>query len=203
MRTEMLERLGLLVVGAGLSFACGSATGPGDSGGFGATSGAGGVTSGAGGGSAAGASGASGGAGGAIPSSGGAAGAGAGGSTGLECRDPGVTLASGSCYVPCVYAPGFPPRYEDPAGACTTIGWKCSAMQYCNPNIHCLVDASCQKYAGPGWICVAATDSPLVGQCAIQCQTDADCPDSKGATASPYKCLPVNGGTATVNICRF
>lgn len=128
---------------------------------------------------------------------------GAGGAAAHACIAPGTRLASGACYVPCTYAPAFPPLYEDPAASCTNVGWKCTPFQYCNPNIHCQMDASCQKLAGPGWICVPTPTGPLVGQCALPCETDADCPDSKGTTPSPYTCLPVDNGTTVVKICRF
>lgn len=194
----MLRTRARIIVWVGFLPACGSTEHGGDFSGSGGTGGAQATTGGA---SAAGASGAAG-----ASSVGGAGPAGAGGvggTTAIACNDPGVKLASGPCYVPCVYAPGSPPRYEDPAGACSNIGWKCTVFQYCNPNIHCKVDASCQQFGGPGWICVPTPDGPLVGQCALKCETDADCPDSKGATPSPYACKAVDNGTTVVKICRF
>lgn len=199
----MLRIVGCIVMSAALVQACGGGdkgTDAGGSGGSGGPPGAGGVQGTAG--ASASANGA-GGASGAGPGSGGAS-AGAGGQGSVVCPSPGVRLpANGACYVGCQYAPGSPPRYEDAAGVCTSIGWKCSALYHCNPNIHCLVDASCQRLAGPGWICVPTPDGPLVGQCAIQCTTNADCPDSKGTTPSPYVCKPVDNGTVVVKICRF
>ncbi|HEX7669339.1 MAG TPA: hypothetical protein VF395_07150 [Polyangiaceae bacterium] len=197
----MLRTLACIVMTAALALACGSDKGAD----FGA-SGTGGIKGAPAGGGVQGTAGASGAtsAGGAAQPSGGATNSGSGGEGSVVCPAPGARLpSSGACYAGCTYEPGSPPRYESANGPCTSIGWKCSALQYCNPNVHCIEDASCQRLAGPGWSCVPTPDGPLVGQCAIQCTTDADCPDSKGTTPSPYTCKTVDNGTAVVHICRF
>jgi hypothetical protein len=206
----MLRIAVCIMVSAALVQACGSSDKGAD---FGSSSGAGGVqgSSGSSGGppgvgGVQGVAGASGGTG--VSGAGGAgqggSSSGAGGEGSVVCPAPGARLpANGACYAGCTYEPGTPPRYEAANGPCTSIEWKCSALQYCNPNVHCLVDASCQRLAGPGWICVPTPDGPLVGQCAISCTTDADCPDSKGKTPSPYTCKTVDNGTTVVKICRF
>ena len=132
---------------------------------------------------------------------GGAAGNGAAGTTGFVCPTTGMRLAAGACYIPCTYAPGSPPRYESPAGHCTDIGWRCSAYQYCDPNIHCTADNGCQTLGGPGLVCVPS--GPLVGECLIRCTTTADCPNSSGATASPYVCQPIDTGSGIIRVCGF
>ena len=194
----MRRFVGWILATAALTPACGSSDKGTDVGGSGGgTASAGGVTGTSG-------TASSGGTGGVGASTGGAANVGDGGAgSAFVCTAPGTALANGACYVPCVYDPGSPPRYEAPGGVCTSIGWKCSALQQCNPNIHCSRDVSCQQLGGPGWVCVPTPDGPLVGQCAIHCAVDADCPDTKGMTPSPYLCKPVTDGTTTVNICRF
>jgi hypothetical protein len=111
------------------------------------------------------------------------------------------TRVGGGCYVPCTYDPGSPPRYENPPGECTAMGWRCSSLQYCTPNVHCLVDTTCHTYGGPGTVCIPT--GPLAGECAISCTTDADCPSSNGATPSPYACRALDTGTTTLHVCRF
>jgi hypothetical protein len=112
-----------------------------------------------------------------------------------------MKLPTGACYVPCTYAFGAPPRYESPAGNCTQIGWRCSVYQYCDPNIHCATDQGCQTIGGSGLVCVPS--GPLVGECLIRCDANADCPNSNGATTSPYVCQAIDTGAGVVHVCGF
>jgi hypothetical protein len=132
---------------------------------------------------------------------GGAPSGGASAGGGLICPTSGVKLPTGACYIPCTYAFGSPPRYEDPAGHCTEIGWRCSVYQYCDPNIHCATDQGCQTIGGSGIVCVPT--GPLVGECLIRCNSNADCPNSNGATPSPYVCQAIDTGAGVVHVCGF
>jgi len=133
---------------------------------------------------------------------GGSGSAGTGGDGNKVCVGRGEVLPGGACYIGCEYNGADPPRY-DTTGACSSFGWKCSPLAYCNPYIHCQVDASCQQIGGPAWLCVPTPTGPLVGECAIRCTTDADCPQNT-PTPSPFHCKPVDNGMGTVvNICRF
>ncbi|HVU05566.1 MAG TPA: hypothetical protein VHE30_27650 [Polyangiaceae bacterium] len=196
-----------LVAASAFVVACGSSDdeSPFGGGSSGAAPGNGGDTSGAGGGS-------NGGSPGGGNSSGGASGGDSGGTTGSGgtgngsggknvCDGRGETLPNTACYVGCEYDFATPPRY-DKTGVCSKFGWKCSTLQYCNPLIHCQIDATCQQYGGPGWLCVPTPTGPLVGECAIRCDTDADCPQNT-QTATPYTCKAIDNGTTVVKICRF
>jgi hypothetical protein len=143
-----------------------------------------------------------------MASSGGASGAQTGGASSagapgtpspLICPATGMTLPTGACYIPCTYDFGNPPRYESPGGHCSQVGWRCSVMQYCDPNIHCTTDMPCQTLGGPNLTCVPA--GPLVGECLIRCNSNADCPNSMGATTSPYTCQTIDTGAGVVHVC--
>jgi hypothetical protein len=86
------------------------------------------------------------------------------------------------------------------------MGWRCSVFGYCDPDVHCQTDATCETLtAGKGVTCVSS--GPGVGECAIKCTGAADCPNSNGATPSPYACrdttLMTASGTSVIHICRF
>lgn len=163
--------------------------------------GAGGATAGAGGTAAGGASMASAGGLGGTPTGGAPSGSASGGSSALICPTTGEKLPTGACYIPCTYNSGAPPRYESPAGNCTRIGWRCSAYQYCDPNIHCTTDLPCQTLGGPGVTCIPL--GPLEGECLIRCNSNADCPSSNGATPSPYVCQAIDTGAGVIHVCGF
>lgn len=113
----------------------------------------------------------------------------------------GQRTQTGACYVPCDFAPAMAPSY-DATGACASIGWRCSEFQYCNLTFKCATDATCTGYAGPGWRCIDAS-GPLIGQCALGCNTDADCPPPNPRTNTPYTCGPAQTTAGVIQVCRF
>jgi len=158
------------------------------------------------------------GAGGALPGSGGdaasggatggaGAGAGAGGATSMGGGLPGLAEAcsaaqgtrlssEGPCFKDCTYNGALEPFY-DPNGDCSRLGYKCSSLQYCIPNVRCTTDQACETLGGPGWKCITTVGSPFINLCLLTCATDSDCPVSE--RPSPYRCLPVD----TTPVCRF
>jgi hypothetical protein len=145
------------------------------------------------------------GAGGAV-TTGGAVGSGgttsAGGATGAGAAcGVGKRTNTGACYISCQFAPAAAPYY-DQTNVCGPIGWKCSELQYCNLTLKCASDATCAAYTGPGYRCIDAS-GPLVGQCALGCTTDADCPPPHPVTTTPYRCGPAQTNAGVINVCRF
>lgn len=114
----------------------------------------------------------------------------------------GKRTTAGTCYMPCQFSPGLSPYY-DGTGSCGPLGWRCSEFQYCNVNLKCANDATCTTYMGPGWRCIDAASGPLVGQCALGCSADTECPGPSPVTGTPYACGPVETKAGMISVCRF